>query len=121
MRLENPQRLYPLPSLLAMQEDEILKQLDHEYMEELLLQEEEKREVEHKGLNRVQTGDTKVVDNYRSMGVGIAKKEQTIASSADKERAVAEPSAESTIKSKAIKKRSKRNAAAATEQLSLRI
>nr|GEW01240.1 hypothetical protein [Tanacetum cinerariifolium] len=98
-----------------MYEDEILKQLDHEYMEELLLQEEEKREVEHK------TGDTKAVDNYGSMGVGIAKKKQTITSSADKGKAVAEPSAESTIKSKATKKRSKRNAAAATEQLSLRI
>ncbi|GKC41154.1 hypothetical protein Tco_1058876 [Tanacetum coccineum] len=31
----------------AMQEDEILKQLDHEYMEELILQ-EEKREAKHK-------------------------------------------------------------------------
>ncbi|GKD57623.1 hypothetical protein Tco_1291010 [Tanacetum coccineum] len=32
----------------AMQEDEILKQLDLEYMGELMLQEEEKREAEHK-------------------------------------------------------------------------
>ncbi|GJR69700.1 putative reverse transcriptase domain-containing protein [Tanacetum coccineum] len=38
---------------VAMQEDEILKQLDHEYMEELMLQAEEKREAEHKAQQEV--------------------------------------------------------------------
>ncbi|GKA35991.1 hypothetical protein Tco_0722482, partial [Tanacetum coccineum] len=48
-------------------------------------------------------GDIKFEDNYRYMGVGIAKKEQTIASSANKGNAVAEPSAELTTKPKATK------------------
>nr|GEU83251.1 hypothetical protein [Tanacetum cinerariifolium] len=32
----------------AMQEDDILQQLNHEYMKELMLREEEKREAKHK-------------------------------------------------------------------------
>ncbi|GJS08675.1 hypothetical protein Tco_0365471 [Tanacetum coccineum] len=66
-------------------------------------------------------GDFKAEDNYKSNGVGIAKKEQTVASSADKRKAVAKPSAKPTTEPKVTKKGSKRKAAAATEQLPLRI
>ncbi|GJY52072.1 hypothetical protein Tco_0442919 [Tanacetum coccineum] len=48
-------------------------------------------------------GDIKFEDNYKSMGVGITKKEQTIASSANKGNAIAEPSTELTTKPKATK------------------
>ncbi|GKF79705.1 hypothetical protein Tco_0235273 [Tanacetum coccineum] len=66
-------------------------------------------------------GDFEAEDNYMSNGVGIAEKEQTVASSADKGKAVAKPSAEPTTEPKATKKGSKRKAAAATEQLPSRI
>ncbi|GJV45040.1 hypothetical protein Tco_1291011 [Tanacetum coccineum] len=66
-------------------------------------------------------GDIEAEDNYRSIGVGIAEKEQAITSSADKGKAVVKLSAEATTKPKATKIRAKRKAAAATEELPLRI
>ncbi|GJY75126.1 hypothetical protein Tco_0480242 [Tanacetum coccineum] len=49
-------------------------------------------------------GDFEAEDNYRSYEVGIAEKEQTVASSADKGKAVAKPNAEPTSEPKSIKK-----------------
>ncbi|GKC25877.1 chloramphenicol acetyltransferase-like domain-containing protein [Tanacetum coccineum] len=66
-------------------------------------------------------GDIEAEDNYKYMGVDIAEKEQTISSSADKGKAVAEPNVESTTELKATKKGSKRKATTASEELPLRI
>nr|GEX01153.1 pectin lyase-like superfamily protein [Tanacetum cinerariifolium] len=55
------------------------------------------------------------------MGVSIADKGHTIATSTDKGKTFAETSVEATIEPKATKKGSKRKAAAATEEIPLRI
>nr|GEU95995.1 nucleotide-binding alpha-beta plait domain-containing protein [Tanacetum cinerariifolium] len=65
-----------------------------------------------KGETGFRLSDNEVQDNYRSMGVGIADKGQTIASSADKGKAVVVPSVEATTEPKAT---------TASEELPLRI
>ncbi|GKA54398.1 hypothetical protein Tco_0753347 [Tanacetum coccineum] len=106
----------------AMKDDEIKNYLEHKYIEEILLQEEEKREAQQKAEQdlfneeALRLGDYNGEENGMSISNGSADKGKKVAKpSLEQQEASHEP------KTKNKKKGSKRKAPTASEQLPFRI